>query len=410
MLNVPVAVSSYIQKAGETSTKLLSETVTEFAAIPNGDIRPSRTLEQRFSSPVSAPYSTYAGPANPLNPSYIETQVFTYNNASELAGIKDEGNRTILNIYDYNSKYVIGSVINANALTDKSAYTSFETSIFGGWILNGSAIYNTSVSVTGGSSFVLSGSNTLTSSLTVAKSHMVSFWSTTGNITVSGGQLTKTGPTINGFTYYEYTIPQGGGNVVIGGNGIIDELRSYPATGRMRTVSYDPIIGKTSECDENNRISYYEYDDLGRLKFIKDEFRNIIKMYEYNVISYKPGGCTQSFSNKAITEVFIKNDCGNGYIGGEVFYSIPAGRYTSTVSQAAADVQAQMELNLLGQNYANTNGTCIQVYGNDQQSQNFVKRIAALELLDQLCLIQFLLIRIIQLLIKLTLIIWHCRK
>jgi hypothetical protein len=51
----------------------------------------------------------------------------------------------------------------------------------------------------------------------------------------------------------------------------------------MRTVTYDPQVGKTSECDENNRITYYEYDNLSRLRFIKDENRNIIKMYEYNL-------------------------------------------------------------------------------------------------------------------------------
>ena len=50
----------------------------------------------------------------------------------------------------------------------------------------------------------------------------------------------------------------------------------------MRTTSYEPILGKTAECDENNRITYYEYDNLSRLRFVKDEFRNIVRMYEYN--------------------------------------------------------------------------------------------------------------------------------
>jgi hypothetical protein len=86
----------------------------------------------------------------------------------------------------------------------------------------------------------------------------------------------------NGFTYYEYEIAQGPASISVSGNVTIDELRLYPKAARMRTVTYDPLIGKTTECDENNRITYYEYDNLGRIRFIKDENRNIIKMYEYN--------------------------------------------------------------------------------------------------------------------------------
>jgi hypothetical protein len=57
---------------------------------------------------------------------------------------------------------------------------------------------------------------------------------------------------------------------------------------------------------------------------------------------------------------FTRNNCGTGYTGSTVTYTIPTGKYSSTVSQAAADNQAINDVNTNGQSYANTNGTCNQ--------------------------------------------------
>jgi len=94
--------------------------------------------------------------------------------------------------------------------------------------------------------------------------------------------LKKTGPTNNNFTYYEYAVAAGSAAPTVSGSGAIDELRLYPANARMTTYTYDPVLGKTAECDINNRIAYYEYDSYGRLHIIRDERSNIIKLYEYN--------------------------------------------------------------------------------------------------------------------------------
>lgn len=94
-------------------------------------------------------------------------------------------------------------------------------------------------------------------------------------------------------------------------------------------------------------------------------------MYEYN---YKQqAGCPATYSNNAINEVFTKNDCLAGYIGSKVAYTIPAGKYTSSISQTDVDQKVQNELNTNGQAYANTNGNCIKLYYNTAQSQNFIK-------------------------------------
>jgi hypothetical protein len=67
-----------------------------------------------------------------------------------------------------------------------------------------------------------------------------------------------------------------------GGTVWFDDVRIYPSDAQMTTYTYEPLIGMTSQCDVNNKVSYYEYDGLGRLKLIKDQDGNILKTFDYN--------------------------------------------------------------------------------------------------------------------------------
>ncbi len=372
ILSMPVKSTSSAKKNGSVSGLYLSEKVTEYTQLANGDIKPLKVLEERTSQPQSlSNWTSYSGPPN-TSTAFHETQTFTYDGITgNLIGMKDEGNHTISNIYDYNDKYIVGSVINADPLLDKPAYTSFETANFGGWMLTGTATYASS-SVTGTRALTLStGKNLKVSGLNTTKPYRLSLWATSPASVAGNATLVKSAPTINGLTYYEYNIAQNTSTVTVSGSTTIDELRLYPATARMRTVTYDEIIGKTSECDENNRITYYEYDELGRIKLVKDEYKNIIKMYEYNTVSNKQSGCPGTYTNNNISEIFTKNNCPSGYIGSDVTYAVPAGRYPSSTSQADADQKAETEINTNGQTYANSNGVCIKLYYSAAKSASF---------------------------------------
>lgn len=79
---------------------------------------------------------------------------------------------------------------------------------------------------------------------------------------------------------------------VIGSSGnLLDEVRLYPQGSLMTTYTYDPVYGLKSECDVNNKVTYYQYDALGRLAVVRDQYRNIIKAICYNY-SGQPESCT----------------------------------------------------------------------------------------------------------------------
>lgn len=75
----------------------------------------------------------------------------------------------------------------------------------------------------------------------------------------------------------------------------LDEVRFYPYTAQMTTYTYEPLVGMTSQCDVNNRITYYEYDGFQRLVLIRDQDKNIIKKICYNYAG-QPEDCVPNVS------------------------------------------------------------------------------------------------------------------
>ena len=76
------------------------------------------------------------------------------------------------------------------------------------------------------------------------------------------------------------------------------------------------------------------------------------------------------FYNDAKSQPFYKNDCGPGFESDAIYYSVPANKYSSTTKEAA-NAMAQAEINANGQNKANTEGICKQVYYNTEVSASF---------------------------------------
>lgn len=60
----------------------------------------------------------------------------------------------------------------------------------------------------------------------------------------------------------------------------VDEIRLYPEGAQMVTNTYQPFSGKIAETTMNGRLTFYEYDNLGRLILIRDQDGNVLKKYE----------------------------------------------------------------------------------------------------------------------------------
>jgi YD repeat-containing protein len=180
-------------------------------------------------------------------------------------------------IWDYNASLPVAQCTNADVVD--IAFTSFEGNTHGSWNL-GSTAGITSAGITGSKSYSLASGNLVRSGLQSGQQYIVSYWAKTGTVNVNNATMTRQGATINGWTYTEKVI-SGTASVTISGTAVIDELRLYPVGAQMISYTYTPLAGVTSQSDASGRITYYEYDKLGRLVRVSDQDGRILKLHDY---------------------------------------------------------------------------------------------------------------------------------
>ncbi|MBC7938029.1 MAG: hypothetical protein H7Y86_21990 [Rhizobacter sp.] len=182
-------------------------------------------------------------------------------------------------LYNYLGQHLVAEV--RNAVPTEIAYTSFEADDKGRWTFLGAPLTSPSLSITGKNYYQISSGQLSCTGLNIATKYIVSYWSMDGAIGINGISSTKTGAIQNGWTYYEHEIT-GSTTYTTSGACRIDEIRLYPAKAQMTTYTHLPLIGISSICDINNKITYYEYDAAARLSLVKDQARNILKRVCYN--------------------------------------------------------------------------------------------------------------------------------
>jgi len=247
----------------------------------------SRTFGFKSATPValsSFVQSYIDGDGQFVMDSHYEPRIefYNYDGNNNLIEVGKSNDKHISYIYDYKDLHPIAEAINADNAS--IAYTSFEADGTGNWAIGGGSV-NTSAAFTGHNSYSLSGSISK-SGVNAAQTYIVSYWSQGVAMNIAGTitGFPRKGKTITinntSWTLYIHKVT-GQSTISVSGTGTIDELRLYPATAQMTTYTYDPLVGMTSQTDAGNRVTYYEYDGLARVKRIRDQDFNIVKSYEY---------------------------------------------------------------------------------------------------------------------------------
>ncbi len=233
-----------------TSMNIIGVPIREYQVMNQTDsISSKRTNFNKYHNKYFAPSSIdFKTGTNSLEKRIIYS---SYDQSGNLISVKKD--KDIAISYTYNAyNQPIAEV--ANADTNAYYFNDFENA-------DGNSSLDDSKtgrkSRTGGFSKAISGLQTGT--------YIKSWWSKSGGEWI----LNLVPVSING----SYTITL---------SGQVDDVRLYLSTATMKTYTYDPLIGITSMTDQNNISTYYEYDDFGRLKYIKDENKNILKAYDYH--------------------------------------------------------------------------------------------------------------------------------
>lgn len=170
-----------------------------------------------------------------------------------------------------------------------------------------------------------------------SRKYKVTYWYRQDNKWLFSGDIPYTGAT---------TLNQGDA---------IDNVLISPVDAVCSTKIYHPSYGLTFSAS-GGTINYFTYDDLFRLRLVKDKHKDIIKQYVYNDVNNYAG---EVFFNQKLTQEFWKSQCANpndvGLVG---TYTVPAERYHSYVSQENADAKAQEEANAKGQHHVDLFGEC----------------------------------------------------
>lgn len=153
---------------------------------------------------------------------------------------------------------------------------------------------------------------------------------------------------------WKYKVQDYSTGILLSDGDAIDDVAVYPKDALFKSSAYDVVEGLSSTIDEKGETSFYEYDEFRRLLNIKDQNANILKNFSYHLVNPL---ASNTYYNATVTQSFSKS-CSSG-TGSSVLYTVNAGSYSSTISQADADNQAQADIAANGQANADTQGSCL---------------------------------------------------
>ncbi|MES2416535.1 MAG: hypothetical protein V4541_00015 [Bacteroidota bacterium] len=220
----------------------------------NGGLTESTRVDYQYNGATS---HIVTGAINSWNTAILafekRTDLSIYNDADQLTGTVKDGVWPAAYKWGYNGDYLITQVNNASPGEFYSE--NFEQAV---GATTGAAHTGSKYTTTALVSFTRPN----------ARSYVITYWYR------SGGVWFMRPP--QAYSASSFTMSGGDG---------YDDVAIYPIDAQLSSSTYDPLIGIRSQIDARGQTTYYEYDDLQRLKVIKDQNGDIIKTYTYH---YRP--------------------------------------------------------------------------------------------------------------------------
>jgi len=285
MIQQPVEERKYRTDLNGANKRLVAATYKEFLS---AQPLPVRLYSARITSPAldfNAASVSEGQVVKDNNYYQLDQEVNAYDSRGNILTYTTSNGTSISFIWDYNDEYPIAKIV--NCAPEQAAFTSFEADGFGNWTgVNPAGIVQDEYSVTGNKYYQTS-FNLSKSGMHLEDHYMVTYWSKNGSYSVAGTEsgwpksLQNVSLDGSTWTLYGHKVT-GVSTITISGTGAIDELRLYPVGAQMTTYTYNPLIGMSSQSDISNKVVYYEYDGFGRLRLIRDQYRNILNKFDYH--------------------------------------------------------------------------------------------------------------------------------
>jgi YD repeat-containing protein len=184
-------------------------------------------------------------------PSEVRLQYLGYDSRGNLGSVVKDSGPKISYGWGYNKKYPVSEVL--NAASNEFYYQGFEED----------ATRTLGNAHTG--QYYYAGTNyPVNWSLPNTRSYVISYWYLNAGVWKYMPEQPFTGT---------FTLNNGSG---------YDDIRIHPKDAQMKTYSYTPLVGITSETNAAHQTTYYKYDGAGRLMEIRDQDDNIVKTFQYS--------------------------------------------------------------------------------------------------------------------------------
>lgn len=282
--------------SGMLSKNLVSNVVQTSQLIDNKPVILDKTTYSLLNSVMYLPTGSAVQSGN----GSVKNIFYGYDTFGNLASVSDEGLSQRSYLWGYHLQYPIaevkGAALNQVAYADcEEVITDSHEDYYGTNIrLSGNASDFSTDSKTGHYSYRYADNSPVIESITPfpAGVYILNYWSKGGAATYDDSdhadEYIDLPADAKGWEFHQVKItlatskflrifPQGSGNTIL-----LDDIRVFPEGAQMTTYNYDPLVGMTSQADAKGLITYYEYDEMKRLKVIRDYKGNIIKVFSYN--------------------------------------------------------------------------------------------------------------------------------